>query len=247
MGTVGAAIETDVPLARYAMVDTHDPDDAEEAVGRIFCAHRLTPMRRGAPSFHAVHNSASHNGFSVNYVAYGADVEIDPGRLDRFFLLQIPLTGSATVRCGVGKVEASASNASLLSPTLPTLMRWHEGTGKLIVLIERAVVESHLAGLLERTVERIEFAPSVPLETPVGAALRCQALLMRDLSEQAAQTRGRWPLAHRQLRDSMIGMMLAAQPHNYSGRLQRAAAAFRRRYGEAPAQARRRGSPLRVG
>jgi hypothetical protein len=195
MGTVGAAIETDVPLARYAMVDTHDPDDAEEAVGRIFCAHRLTPMRRGAPSFHAVHNSASHNGFSVNYVAYGADVEIDPGRLDRFFLLQIPLTGSATVRCGVGKVEASASNASLLSPTLPTLMRWHEGTGKLIVLIERAVVESHLAGLLERTVERIEFAPSVPLETPVGAALRCQALLMRDLSEQAAQTRGRWPLA----------------------------------------------------
>src|SRR4029078_5255706 len=113
------------PLAIFKAVDTRDPAAAEDEVARIFCAHRLTPLQNGAPGFHAVHNTAPFDGFSVNYVAYGAAVEIDPGRLDRFFLLQIPLTGAADVRCGSVQVAASPQAASLLSPTLPTLMTWH--------------------------------------------------------------------------------------------------------------------------
>src|SRR5690348_1161257 len=110
------------PLAIFKAVDTRDPAAAEDEVARIFCAHRLTPLWPSAPGFHAVHNTARFDGFSVNYVAYGAAVEIDPGRLDRFFLLQIPLTGAADVTCGTTRVAASPDTATLLSPTLPTLM-----------------------------------------------------------------------------------------------------------------------------
>ncbi len=186
-----------LPLARYSLVDTHDPAAAQVEVGRIFCAHRLTPMQRGAPNFHAIHNNAGHDGFSVNYVAYGADVEIDPGCLDRFFLLQVPLNGAAAVRCGTEMVEASATRASLLSPTLPTLMRWREGTEKLIVLIERGLVQNHLSCLLDRSIDRIEFSPAVALDAPTGAALRAQVLLIQALSERAATMRGGWPMARR--------------------------------------------------
>jgi AraC-like DNA-binding protein len=210
-----------LPLSRYALVDTRDPGAAEAEIGRIFCSHRLTPVQRGAPRFHAIHNSARHDGFSVNYVAYGADVEIDPGCLDRFFLLQVPLAGAATVRCGASVVEASPETATLLSPTLPTVMRWREGAAKLIVLIEREVVERHLAGLLDRAVDRIEFAPAVSLEAPAGAALRAQATLIRALDDSAADAGRRSPLAHRQLRDSLVGLMLAALPNSHSERLTR--------------------------
>ncbi len=93
------------PLATFNAVDTLDPGEAEDEVARIFCPHRLTPLRRSAPGFHAVHNTAPFDGFSVNYVAYGAAVEIDPGKLDRFFLLQVPLTGAADVRCGSARLR----------------------------------------------------------------------------------------------------------------------------------------------
>ncbi|WP_139267514.1 MULTISPECIES: AraC family transcriptional regulator [unclassified Beijerinckia] len=225
MLAVGVNSPPGVPLARYTRVDTRDPGAAEAEVGRIFCAHRLTPTKSGAPYFRAVHNNAQHDGFSINYVAYGADVEIDPGRLDRFFLLQIPLIGGADVRCGSTTVEASLTHASLLSPTLPTLMRWREGTQKLIVLIDRHVVEQHAVCLLDRAIDKIEFDVDVAVETPVGAAMRAQALLMQALSERAGRSVERWSLAHRQLRDSLIGLMLAAQPHNHAAILARPASA----------------------
>ena len=115
-----------------------------EEIGRIFCPHFLDPLARRAEGFHARHNHARGNGYSVNFVSYGSAVEIDPGALSRFFLLQIPLKGQALVRCGTMLTEAEAgTRASLLSPTLPTRMTWSEGCEKLILLIDRAVMEAY--------------------------------------------------------------------------------------------------------
>jgi len=87
-----------VRLAAFNRVSTDSVDDAADAVGRIFCPHDLKPTTRTSPEFFALHNSAVFGGFSVNYVAYGGSVSIDPGCLERFFLLQIPVHGSARIQ-----------------------------------------------------------------------------------------------------------------------------------------------------
>ena len=87
-------------LARHTLVDTRSPEEAREEIGRIFCPHFLIPRDRHGAGFHAVHRSARQRGCSLNFVSYGAEVEIDPGELGGFFLLQIPIAGSASVRCG---------------------------------------------------------------------------------------------------------------------------------------------------
>jgi AraC-binding-like domain len=116
---------TGARLAAYSRVHTTDVDDAAESIGRIFCPHALDPLRHSWPDFHALHNCAAFDGFSVNYVAYGGSVSIDPGCLDRFFLLQMPIRGRAQVRTGGRDVESRpGAVASLLSPTLPTRMIW---------------------------------------------------------------------------------------------------------------------------
>jgi hypothetical protein len=92
-------LNADTPLSRFAAVDTRSPDDAREAIGRIFCPHFLNPIGRNTEAFHARHHTALQVDYSVNFVAYGSTVEIDPGELSRFFLLQLPLKGSARVRC----------------------------------------------------------------------------------------------------------------------------------------------------
>ena len=82
-------------LAAFARVTTDDVDEAAEQIGRIFCPHDLKPAQARAVGFSARHNCAAFDGFSINYVAYGGSVSIDPGCLERFFLVQVPLAGSA--------------------------------------------------------------------------------------------------------------------------------------------------------
>ncbi len=126
------------PLEQNRLVDTRSVDEARDAIGRIFCPHFLGPTGRQTGTFHACHNAVALPGFSVNYVSYGARVDIDPGELARFFLLQIPIRGSAHIRCGTSTTDsAPGSRGSLLSPTLATRMTWSEDCEKIIILIDR--------------------------------------------------------------------------------------------------------------
>src|SRR3954453_15438423 len=105
-------------LAAFNRVSTDAVDSAAEAIGRIFCPHELKPLRRSSPGFYALHNCAAFDGFSVNYVRYGGSGSIDPGCLERFFLLQLPVCGSARIKTAACEVSSSpGGHASLLSPT----------------------------------------------------------------------------------------------------------------------------------
>ncbi|WP_417767550.1 helix-turn-helix domain-containing protein [Stappia sp.] len=163
-----------VPLADYGKVATRDVHQAAEQVGRIFCAHRLRPLDR-APGFNALHNHCRFPGGSINYVAYGGDVEIDPGYLERFFLLQIPLRGAAEIRCGGRTTETSPGlAASLLSPTQPSLMHWRASCGQLILMLDRAPIEAAVSELLQDEVGELVFSPRVRLDSDFGRTLFAQ-------------------------------------------------------------------------
>src|SRR6266566_1440850 len=159
-----AQVSTPARLADYARVCTANVDDAAEAIGRIFCPHDLKPVNHSAPDFRAEHNCADFDGFSVNYVAYGGSVSIDPGCLDRFFLLQLPIRGRALTRTGGCEVaSAPRAVASLLSPTLPTRMIWQDHCAQLILLVDRQQVENRAAALADAAARPIEFEPRIDL------------------------------------------------------------------------------------
>ena len=111
-------------LAAFYRVSTDDVDEAAEQIGRIFCPHDLKPAAASTPGFYARHNCAPFDGFSINYVAYGGSVSIDPGCLERFFLLQIPAHGTARMKPAAARSKLPGHGASLLSPTIPTRMIW---------------------------------------------------------------------------------------------------------------------------
>ena len=207
----------EIPLARFAAVDTKSPDEARQEIGRIFCPHFLFPAERRPERFHARHRCAPQAGYSVNYVAYGSTVEIDPGELSRFFLLQVPIEGSAEVRCGASLAEASAGvTASILSPTLPTRMTWREGCEKIIILMERKAVEDQFAALTGRACDRIEFSAEIDLTGATGRALLRHVALMLAAAEEPEPT----PQAYQAtLRDGLSTLLLTAFAHSGAGQL----------------------------
>ncbi|MCX5495644.1 AraC family transcriptional regulator [Kaistia dalseonensis] len=202
-----------VPLEPFRLVDTPDVDEAREAIGRIFCPHFLVPRTETA-LFRARHHAVSQPGYSVNFVSYGAEVEIDPGELSRFFLLQIPLKGGAEVRSGARATMAEAGRrATILSPTIASRMVWGEGCEKLIVLMWRESVEQLCGQLTSTQSGAIEFEAGFDLTSPVGQGVLHHAQLLLNAAEQGASL----PDAYRvMLRDGLATLLLSGLAHSRS-------------------------------
>jgi AraC-like DNA-binding protein len=207
-----------LPLSRFALFRTHDLDQAREEVAKIFCPHRLLPAGTSS-RLDACHHSVDLGGFRLNYVQYGADVVIEPGRLESFFLLQIPLEGQAQIRAGRDQVDASNRCATLLSPSVDVRMRWSESCGKLLVQLPRAEVERTLQALLGRSLRGpVEFEPALSLDDGPGRRIADIVNMLRDDSESANAVFTRSG-AGPQMRETLIMALLKALPHNYSDAL----------------------------
>ena len=212
-----AAVLNRTRLGDFARVATACVDDAADAIGRIFCPHELKPVGRSDAEFYAQHNCAAFEGFSINYVAYGGSVSIDPGCLDGFFLLQLPLTGWASVRTASRAVEAAPAHvASLLSPTIPTEMIWHDNCAKLILLLDRKLVEHRAAALGGTSVRPVEFDPEVRLTGSLGERLQAQVEQLVTLAERLGPKRSLSAIAAAEWRESCVNALLDGQHHSLS-------------------------------
>ena len=211
----GTASPDAVRLAAFSRVATADVDQAAEQIGRIFCPHDLKPLHAASTDFYARHNCASFDGFSINYVAYGGTVSIDPGCLERFFLLQIPLSGAARVKtgsCDIAAVPGMA--ASLLSPTIPTQMIW-QNCAQLILLVERRLVEQRAAALAGKAVQAVEFDALVDLSAPPARLLQAQLAGLVAWAERNRTARPP-PLAVADRREALLDALLNSQRHGLS-------------------------------
>jgi AraC-like DNA-binding protein len=151
-------------------------------------------------------------------------VAIDPGCLDRFFLLQMSIRGRAEIKTGGRKVESGpGAVASLLSPTLPTRMVWHDNCAQLILLVDRRQIESRAAALAEKPAGRVEFEPQIDLDTAFGRALQFQIEYLVDLAEHGSPASGLPPVMMATLRESIVGLLLTGQRHNLSDAINRPA------------------------
>lgn len=204
-------------LGGFCRVATTSVDEAAEQIGRIFCPHDLEPLRATSPGFFARHNCAAFDGFSINYVAYGGSVVIDPGCLERFFLVQIPMRGSARVRTAARDIECAADvAASLLSPTVPTKMLWENDCAQLILLVERKLVEQRAAALAGKAAQAVEFDPLIDLQSPASHDLRVQMERLVDLAEGLGAGRGLSAVAAADWRERLLDALLLGHRHGLS-------------------------------
>ena len=208
-------------LAAFSRVATDTVDQAADEIGRIFCPHDLKPLQAGGPDFFALHNSAAFDGFSINYVAYGGSVSIDPGCLERFFLLQLPLQGGALVSTSARDIATAPDvAASLLSPTMPTRMVWQNDCAQLILLVERKLVEQRAAALAGGAVCAIEFDPAIDLAAPAAQALQAQMQGLVNLAEGLGSKRPLSPAATANWREALLDGLLTGQHHGLSQAMQ---------------------------
>lgn len=204
------------PLSAHPLFHTRDIDRARQNVARKFCSHDLTPGAQHR-EFEARHNHAAGQSLSLNYLSYGCDVAINPGELERFYLIQVPFAGTARVQNGRVEVLASRATASVLNPTRETRMTWHSGCRKLLLQIDRAALHRLAEDLLGRPLgEAVLFDPCVDLSRP-GLQQWHSALLAAVSLAQNGAAFGTHMHAHQsRLEEELILGFLCHQPSNVS-------------------------------
>lgn len=140
-------------MGKYCLFQSDELDEARAFVAEKFCDHRLDRVGC-SDQFEAVHNRAEGHATSLNYIRYGADVEIEPGELNSFYLIQVPLTGHASIDNSSGHVETGPGLGSVLNPHRYTSMRWREGCSQLLLQVDAAQLHKVAERLLGRTLAR---------------------------------------------------------------------------------------------
>jgi AraC-like DNA-binding protein len=211
----GPLIEHDaLPLGGHVFFTSSDLDETRDLVGRVFKPHRLNITERGA-QLRARKHHVKIGGLSLNLLRYGAPVAIDPGPLETFFLVQMPLAGRAEIRCGKEEFVSTPAVASLPSPTLDLAMRWGGDNPQVIVRLERDALERHLAAALGRELDRpLEFRAAMAMDQGGGASWRRLVdYLIGEIDAGGALLGSR--LAATQVEQLLMTALLTLQPHNY--------------------------------
>jgi AraC-like DNA-binding protein len=196
------------------LLESDDFEEVRARVGAVFKPHELSFIGTGGSdrSISRMHR-AQHGNLTLNLLDYGANVAIDPERLDRFFLLQMPLRGGAVIECGDRHFDSSPQVASLVSPTLPLRMRWLQSP-QVVLRIERDALERHCArhfGSEVRTV--VEFEPAFDMTSPSALCLLPLLRLLADtLSDVTHPLRNR--LAYEQFESTVFNALVYGQPNN---------------------------------
>ena len=142
---------------------------------------------------------------------------IDPGCLERFFLVQIPLRGAARVRTAARDIACAPDvAASLLSPTMPTQMQWENDCAQLILLVERKLVEQRAAALAGKAAQPVEFDPLIDLQLPAGRGLQARMERLADLAEGLGAGRGLSAVSAADWRESLLDTLLLKCRHGLS-------------------------------
>jgi AraC-like DNA-binding protein len=193
-------------LSRHPVVATTELEVAREQVAARYCSHALALARRGG-RLDLVHNAgAIGEDVVLNYMRYGDEVRITPGRFLDFYLVQVPLDGRARVRSGRRELVADRRTAFVGSPDDPVDMRWSADCAKLVVYIRRGAVE-------ELGAPGLVFDPVLALDRP--AARDWMRLLW--LSVEQLEVGGellRSPVVATSYEQTLVAALLALQPNS---------------------------------
>lgn len=223
--SLGAAWRSAV--RRRSLFATGDRDQAREAVGRVFRPHRLEPAGAAASLDARMDYLPMGGVFSLSSLSYGAEVEILPGPLERFYLIQIPVAGRAVIDAGGERFESSPACAALLSPSPDLAMRWGEGNEQLILRFDAEPLRRFAASWCgDARLVAPTFAPQLSLDAiPSLAPLLLSMLALASHcadpgdAPQGALAAQRYPLSVVQLHYRLMALLLAHQRHSAAERL----------------------------
>lgn len=207
------------PLQDKLLFCSSDIDDMVERISDVIRPHHLQPTHRVPKDINARFYHESLTDTSVSYLVYGFPTKVEAEQLGDY-MIEVPLSGSASSRCGKQQFDIKPGLGSVVSPGQLFTSEWSIDCSKLLFFINKSAVETQLTQLLGNDPRYpIDFDMAIDFSTDRGRSLLNILHLMVDELENPNSLLHSTPLAHRQYEQMAIWALLNAQPHNYSDKL----------------------------
>lgn len=212
-----------LPLARWEILRTGDPDEAADVVGRVLLPHRLERINGGGVGLDVRLCSYRGCDMLLSLLSYGTDVRLLAETPRRHFTVFIPLVGRADVRAGGHRVPLTPGVAALVSPRDALGMRWNADCKAVVLRIEQTALEARLSELLgSPLVTPLWFAPRIDLTSGHGLSWARMLALMIEEVDRPGVLMGTQAKAE-QFERLLLISLLEGQQHTYSDSLGRSA------------------------
>lgn len=206
------------PRPASPLIRTRDLAEAQELITQVYIPHTLM-SRDGYPLDFKLNFLQSHQ-LTVGHLNYGADAELLVPAMGSFYHLNLTLHGNTMVHQSGRKGTTSALRSGVVfGPRDDFTVRWSPEATQYAVKFPRAVIEDHLAALINHPVGGVlDFALVFDLSGPPGQALLSAINFLRnELSRPGGLAQS--PIARAQLESFVMTQTLLAVPHQYTEEL----------------------------
>lgn len=161
---------TGAAWSALSVLASDDLDETREQIARIYKPHDLSVIGSRQRLRARMHHRALGPSVSLNRLAHGAAVRIDPDRLDDFFLVQMPLAGEATVWHQDARHRCAKGEATVISPQDAVRMEWSGDCDQFMLRVDRRRLE-HVAAAIggSEPAATLRLAPRLDLRQGSGA------------------------------------------------------------------------------
>ncbi len=205
----------DLPLASRCQFASTDFAAMHHQLSTVLKPHRLRRLSR-VPVSGIICRATLHE-ISLNLLRIGPSVDVWPGALETFFLVQIPIRGAVQIDMARDRILCTGTTAAVISPGERLHLRWSDDCTQLIVQIPRETIEARLAARLGfRPTQALRFHGAFDLGCPAGRDWRALLdLAARSIDDGGILARG----LGAELEGLLLSTLLATQPHNYTDEL----------------------------
>jgi AraC-like DNA-binding protein len=199
------------------LVRTRNLDEAIDAVGRVYCPHRVTPQGqvRNVDAELAV---TRVGGQPIVYLRYSTPVTIDAGHFPDLLLMMSASSGAAEVLQGRRTSTWRAGQTMPLSPGRDTMLSFDRGFAQTSLRVEIDRLERMCARWLGHPLERSIQFNLQPFD-PAFEKVWQDAMRMVSTLGSAGALIPR--TASESLDEFLLSLILHGHPHNFSAELAR--------------------------
>jgi len=199
------------------LLRSNDLDETRILVSSVFCEHKLLLRRNELLDYS--HEHFDIGDISLSNMSYGAYINIKPGFLEDFYLIQIPVEGNDLSRINGVEEYSDKYNATVHSPEDNLEMSWSHDCRKLVVKINKESFERHAASIFGCSIPgRLKFTSSMNLMKASGIAWSGAIKHLYSEIQESPQLFD-MPLIRSQVEQNIMTTLLAWHPHNFSGLL----------------------------
>ena len=193
-------------------------DEMRAEIGRNYCDHDLRVVRSDSDIIGKFFRFPMR-GMTLNYLSYGAEVSIDAGDFESFYMVEFPLSGRVDHLALNEEYVAHGQTGIVVSPGDYVRSTWSADCAQLMLQIEQDAIHRYLQNSLVQDVSSdLVFNHELNFASGAGAALFSY---MRFLLEQAISDDSILlsTMIREEIEETVFAILLDRFDHNYSEQL----------------------------